>query len=448
MARTRRPHGDQLSIWMEQPDQLGGTTRSPLVAGDGRTATGNAGTEDHRPDRGNPPKGDDRIAYDSRRPKGTGSIRERNGRYQATYSFIDGTGVRRRRAQVFDTKTAARGWLNERLAEVATGHVADAGGLTVGQYFSDWLGSLGVSQLEAATVSWYRSAATRHIVPALGSVKLARLSPVMIESFLAEKAENGRLDGTGGLGPASVRRLQVTLHKALEAAVRKGMLARNPADFADSPRMPPRDVTIDVWTSDELVRFIEATQTDRLAAAWRLAAMSGLRRSELVGLQWPDIDLDGGWLSVRRSVVIVDGGPPIVKPPKTAKSRRTVELDRRTVSALREWRRTQLEERLRAGEAWNPGEWVVADELGAYLRPDRLGKRFVALSRAAGLRTITIRQLRHSHATALLSAGESPKVVQERLGHSSISVTLDVYSAVLPNMQREAVERLAEMFDA
>jgi len=112
-----------------------------------------------------------------------------------------------------------------------------------------------------------------------------------------------------------------------------------PADLADSPKMPPRDVTVDVWTSDELVRFIEATQTDRLAAAWRLAAMFGLRRSELVGLQWPDIDLDGGWLSVRRSVVIVDGGPPIVKPPKTAKSRSTVELDRRTVSVLREWRR-------------------------------------------------------------------------------------------------------------
>ena len=399
------------------------------------------------PDLGDLLKGGDRIVNDNRRPKGTGSIRERHGRYQAAYSFIDATGSRRRRAQVFDTKTAARRWLNERLAEVATGHVADAGGLTMGRYFSDWLGSLGMSQLEAATVSWYRSAATRHIMPALGSVKLAKLSPVMIESFLAEKAENGRLDGTGGLGPASVRRLQVTLHKALEAAVRKGMLARNPADFADSPKMPPRDVTVDVWTPDELVRFIEATQPDRLAAVWRLAAMSGLRRSELVGLQWPDIDLDRGWLSVRRSVVIVDGGPPIVKPPKTAKSRRTVELDRRTVSVLREWRRTQLEERLRAGEAWNPRDWVVADELGACLRPDRLGKRFVVLSRAAGLRTITIRQLRHSHATALLSAGESPKVVQERLGHSSISVTLDVYSAVLPNMQREAVERLAEMFD-
>lgn len=175
------------------------------------------------------------------------------------------------------------------------------GGLTVGRYFSDWLGSLGVSQLEAATVSWYRSAATRHIVPALGSVKLAKLSPVMIESFLAEKAEKGRLDGKGSLGPASVRRLQVTLRKELEAAVRKGILARNPADLADSPRMPPRDVTVDVWIAAELVGFIEATQTDRLAAVWRLAAMSGLRRSELVGLQWPDIDLDGGWLSVRRA---------------------------------------------------------------------------------------------------------------------------------------------------
>ena len=210
-------------------------------------------------------------------------------------------------------------------------------------------GDLGMSQLEAATVSWYRSAATRDIMPALGSVKLAKLSPVMVELFLADKAENGRLDSKGGLGPASVRRLQVTLHKALDAAVRKGILARNPADLADSPRMPPRDVTIDVWTAAELARFIEATQTDRLAAVWRLAAMSGLRRSELVGLPWPDIDLDRGWLSVRRSVVSVDGGPPRVKPPKTARSRRTVELDGRTVSGLREWRRTQLEERLRAG---------------------------------------------------------------------------------------------------
>lgn len=303
-----------------------------------------------------------------------------------------------------------------------------------------------MAQLEAATVSWYRSAVVRHIVPVLGAVKLSRLTPTRIEAFLSEKAQSGRLDGEGGLGPVSVRRLQVTLHKALDAAVRKGLLNKNPCDLADKPKVPPADVTLDVWTPDELVRFVSATTTDRLAALWRLDAMTGLRRSEVCGLQWPDIDLDGGRLSVRRAVVIVDGMPH-VKPPKTARSRRTVELDKGTVAALREHRRLQLEERLRAGTAWSPGAWCFTNEIGEPLRPDWAGKRFSTLVEAAGLRAISMRQLRHSHATALLAAGEHPKIVQERLGHSSISITLDTYSAVLPNMQREAVERLARAFD-
>ncbi len=154
-----------------------------------------------------------------------------------------------------------------------------------------------------------------------------------------------------------------------------------------------------------------------------------------------------GFGSVRRAVVIVDGMPH-VKPPKTPKSRRTVALDAPTVAALREWRTVHVEERLLAGPAWDSGEWVVADEIGAVLRPDHVGRLFNRISAGAGLRRITIRQLRHSHATALLTAGVSPKVVQERLGHRSISVTMDVYSAVLPNMQREAVDRLAQAFDA
>jgi integrase len=117
------------------------------------------------------------------------------------------------------------------------------------------------------------------------------------------------------------------------------------------------------------------------------------------------------------------------------------------VQALREWRTRQLKERLQAGEAWQDGEWVVTDELGAPIHPDWLSNLFTRRAKEIGLPRITIRQLRHSHATALLRAGAHPKVVQERLGHSSIRVTLDVYSAVLPNMQREAVERLAQAFD-
>ncbi len=391
---------------------------------------------------------------DKRRPRGTGSVREWNGRVQARYTFFDAQGHRRERSKLFDTRTEARGWLTDRLAEVAGGSVADARSITLGEYLGHWLGSLGMAQLEAATLSWYRSAVERHIVPQIGHVRLDRITPVMVEAFLSERASSGRLRRPGddettpkGLGPSSVRRLTVTLHKALDAAVRKGMLARNPVDSADKPKMPASDVTLDVWAPDEIAAFLQATRQHRLAAVWRTAAMTGLRRSEVCGLQWGDLDLETGRLSVRRAIVSVDGRPH-VKPPKTAKSRRTVELDAGTVAILREWRKSQLEERLRAGEVWEAGEWVVADELGRFLRPDHVGRLFSRLVASAGLRPITFRKLRHSHATALLVAGEAPKVVQERLGHASITMTMDIYSAVLPNMQRDAVERLASMMEA
>ncbi len=381
-----------------------------------------------------------------RRERGTGSIREWKGRQQARYSFIDGQGKRRERSKLFETKTAAREWLTERLAEVNAGQVTDAGSLTVGQYLEEWLGSLGLQQLEAATLSWYRSAALRHIIPALGATRLDKLTATRIEGFLADKADHGRLDGTGGLGPASVRRLQVTLHKALDSAVRKGLLRINPADLADKPKLPPRDVTEDVWTPDQIAAFIDVSGEDRLGGVWHLAAMSGLRRSELCGLQWPDVDLEAGSLSVKRARVVVDGRT-VTKPPKTVTSRRSIDLDAGTVSALRAWRKAQLEERLRAGEAWEPGEWVAADQLGRAINPEYVSRRFGEIVEAAGLPPITVKQLRHSHATALLAAGENPKLVQQRLGHSSISVTLDIYASVLPGHQREAIDRLAAMID-
>jgi integrase len=348
---------------------------------------------------------------------------------------------------MFDTKTGARKWLNDRLADVGHGRVADPRVVSVGEYLQDWLGSLGMQQLEAATVSWYRSAVVRHIVPALGTVKLSKLSAVRIESFLADKAKSGRLDGAGGLGPASVRRLQVTLHKALDAAVRKGMLATNPADLADKVKVPPRDVTETVWSPETMMTFLSATATDRLHPIWQTACMTGLRRSELAGLQWPDLDLDGGLLSVKRARTQVDGRP-VVKGPKSAASRRTVDLDSETVIVLRRWKIAQLEERLRAGAAWQPEEWVFTDQIGAPWRPDRLTRAFVHRACALGLPATDVKGLRHAHATALLRAGVHPKVVQERLGHSSISVTMDIYSSVLPGMQREAVEKLASLMNS
>ena len=137
--------------------------------------------------------------------------------------------------------------MTARTAEVAEGRTTDAGALTVEQYLADWLASLPLRGLEANTLAWYRSAVERHIIPSLGSVKLAKLSATKIEAFLAEKADSGRLDGSGGLGPTSIRRLVVTLTKSLGAAVRKGLLTSNPMDRVERTRTPQADVTETVW---------------------------------------------------------------------------------------------------------------------------------------------------------------------------------------------------------
>lgn len=196
-----------------------------------------------------------------------------------------------------------------------------------------------------------------------------------------------------------------------------------------------------------MTEFLDATKGDRLAPLWRTACLTGLRRSELCGLQWPDIDLDAGVLSVKRALVEVDG-KAFVKGPKSAASRRTVDFDAVTVDVLRRWKVRQVEERLLAGTAYESGLWVFTNELGAPWRPDSLTKTFPKAVKATGLPPTDIRRLRHAHATALLKAGVHPKIVQERLGHSSIAVTMDIYSSVLPGMQREAVDLLASMMES
>ncbi len=383
---------------------------------------------------------------EQRRPKGTGSIRERGSRYQAIYSYVDGTGTRRRRSKRFDTRTEARKWLNARLSEVNQGNTHDAGTVTLDEYLTEWVAALPLTGLEPTTVNWYRSAVKKHIIPALGTVRLDSLSSTRIDAFLGVKAESGRLDEKGGLGPVSIRRLRTTLSKALSDAVRKGLIAENPMGRVDPLRVPRSDVTATVWSPETISAFLTSTKKDRLYPLWRLAAMTGLRREELAALQWPDIDLKSGVVSVRRARVDI-GGEIIVKGPKSAASRRSIDLDNETLLALQKWRKKQVKERLTAGPGWEPGEWVFTDQLGRPWRPDGITYRFTKAAKTAGLPPTHIKGLRHAHATALLATGAHPKVVQERLGHASIKVTMDIYSSVLPGIQRDAIDRLANIID-
>jgi integrase len=225
---------------------------------------------------------------------------------------------------------------------------------------------------------------------------------------------------------------------------------RNPADRAKPPRPRnhgDRHQHINTWPRATLAAFLRWCEAagDPLYALWLLLATTGLRRGEALGLCWDSVDLDAARLSIRRTLVDVDWGRPVWSDPKTARGRRVVALDPVTVAALKACRAAQAEDKLRLGADYSGHGLVFARPDGTPLHPDSTSKRFRRLVANAGLPAIRLHDLRHTWATLALEAGVHPKVVQERLGHSNVSITLDLYSHVSPAMQSDAAERVAKL---
>ena len=200
------------------------------------------------------------------------------------------------------------------------------------------------------------------------------------------------------------------------------------------------------WTASELRRFLACVQGDRLYAAWQLVALTGMRRGEALGLRWADLDLDGGWLSVRQTFVVVDNHIQVSRP-KTARGCRRIALDHATIAALRAHHTAQAAERLAAGPAWPNTDLVFTCEDGTPLHPEHFRRQFDRHVARAGLPRIRLHDLRHTHATLALQAGVHPKVVSERLGHSTVAMTMDVYSYAVPALQQDAATTIANLLD-
>lgn len=258
-----------------------------------------------------------------------------------------------------------------------------------------------------------RQLAVRYVVERLGDRRLQSLSGADLDRLYTALLTGGRTRaraGAGdGLSAASVRRVHVVVKQALDQAVRHRMLATNPAADATPPSTAA--VTADrrramrVWTRDELATFLQAAASDRFAALWSLTAMTGLRRSEALGLTWRSVDLDAGRLAVRATLQVVRGELHLEDATKSAGSARTVDLDPRTVAVLRERRRQQLEHRLAAGPAWVDRDLVFTWEDGRPLNPDWVTHRFVELTQVAGVPRIRLHDLRHTHATLMQRRG-------------------------------------------
>jgi integrase len=299
---------------------------------------------------------------------------------------------------------------------------------TLGRFLLRFLEDVARPSLRPTTYEAYERLARLHILPQLGQLRLARLTAQELQSLYARLLEKG-------LSPKTVALAHAFLHRVLGQAVRWGLLAQNPADAAEPPRAqrPPARAL----TPEEAGRLLEAARSDRLYALYVLAVTCGLRQAELLGLRWKDVDLEEATLAVRQRLYRVKGRW-VVSEPKTARGRRLVTLPALAVQALR-----QLEERLRAGELWEENGLVFANQLGRPIEKQNLLRRsFWPLLERAGLPRIRFHDLRHTAASLLLSQGVHPKVVQERLGHATIAITMDTYSHVMPSLQREAAARL------
>ena len=341
----------------------------------------------------------------------------------------------------FKTKRDAQKGLTEILGRIDKGSYVEPSRQTLERYLrEEWLPAQEGLDLKRTTLASYRMHVETHIVPRIGALSLQRISGATINGFYADLRAEGRADGKGGLSPASVRRVHATLHKALKDAVRWQRLTRNPADDADPPKgTAARKMTC--WAQDEAAAFLEHVRDDRLFALWRLLLATGMRRGEALGLRWKDIDLDGAALSVEQAIVLADYAMHY-STPKSGKGRR-IDLDPSTVAALRTHKAAQARERFALGSDYHDEGLAFAREDGKPIHPDRVSKMFDARVARAGVPRIRLHDLRHTHASLLLRAGEHPKVVQERLGHANISITLDTYSHLIPAMQKEAATKVA-----
>ncbi len=370
-----------------------------------------------------------------KRGQNEGSIFQRkDGRWvgQINQGWRDGKRVRK----LIYGRTAAevRELMTKALRERDLGMLGASGSTpTTQRFLEDWLASV-KSSLRIRSYERYAGIIGKHLVPSIGRLKLDKLTPAHVQVLLDSKL-------SAGLAPRSVQSIRIVLGAALKQGVRWQMVPRNVAELVSGPRVQNREMQ--VLSPEQARAFLMACQGERLHALYLLALSTGLRRGELLALKWEDMDLDAGTLRVHRSLGRSSSQGIVIAEPKTTQGRRTVRLSSPIVAALRSHRRRQAERRLLEGSDWRDGNYLFTTGIGTPLDPRELGRDFRRMLAKAGLPSLRFHDLRHSAATIALSQGVHPKIVSEMLGHSRISLTLDVYSHSLPTLQAEAADKIA-----
>ncbi len=350
--------------------------------------------------------------------------------------LVDGKRVYHSKT-IHGNKKTAQQYLNKILREKDLGEFIKPSQELLAEYMNEWLEKEAKTRVREYTYQNYKDLVRLYINPVLGAVMLSNITPVQIKGVYSEMIDKG-------LSPKTVKNTHGVLKNALEQAVNWGKLPRNPADSVNLPRQKKKEMK--VLSPEEAKIFVDAIVDSRWKALFSLLIATGMRPSEALGLKWKDIDFDNERVIINRSLTRVNGKWSL-EETKTAHSRRTIPLPPSVIIDLNEHRKEQTSEKLKAeeGEYIDHG-FVFATNKGSPLdKHNIVNRHFKPLLKSAKLPNIRLYDLRHTCATLLLSAGENPKVVSERLGHASITLTMDTYSHVLPNMQKTATDKLEKM---
>ena len=313
--------------------------------------------------------------------------------------------------------------------------------LTFIGYLDLWLGTQPATGIRQRTLDDYNNETRRYIRPHMADIALQKLTPQHLEDFYILLIERGGHKGRP-LGVPTVLRVHRVINKALKDAERKGLITSNPARLARKPSAAQTQNEKPALTPQELSTLLEALKDHELFAMWRLAALTGMRRAEVVGMKWEYYNDTAQTVRVIETITTSNGVPQNV-PPKSNRSRRVIDIDDETADALRAHRQAQGELREFVGSGWQEHGYMFTTPLGTPHHPDNITKMFTKLVKQIDITRISLHGLRHTHATQLLAAGVNPRVVSERLGHADVAFPLQTYGHVLPGQQRAAADAAA-----
>jgi len=372
----------------------------------------------------------------AKRANGEGNVRQRpTGRWEGRVSFVDPVTEKRKSVSVYGATAAeCRRELKKVRDRLDEGQPAKDAPDTVASWLEQWReSSLAASDRKATTKSLYGSLSRKHLEGgAIGVKRMDRLKPSDVEAMVVELRGNKLSDST-------VRSVYTVLRAALDVAVRDGLLASNPAAKVKRPAVARQEATY--LQAADVARLLDAAKGLRYYVAVLLMASTGLRRGEVAGLLWSDVALDKGELTVRHTLSRVDR-ELVLTEPKTDRSRRRVPLHAGVVTALKAWRKQQLQERLAAGDQWTDTGMVFCTELGTMLDPRNLLRTVELAAAKAKIENVGAHTMRHSAAVAWLESGVHIKAAADLLGHSSISITGDLYGHTSDDTARAAVDGL------